>query len=73
MNDDDAFTPDAFSWKNFTIGLVTQTEARLGIFYVDFTKLENDNYEIMKIPTVDQNKLNDVINKLEEVIDTLEL
>ena len=73
LNDDGAFTPDAFSWRSFTRGLVAQTEARLGIFYVDFTKSENDNYEIMKIPTVDQNKLNEAINKLEEVIDTFEL
>ena len=73
VNDDGAFTPDAFSWKNFTIGLVTQTEAMLGISYVEFTKSENDNYKIMKIPTVDQNKLNEAIDKLEEVIDTFEL
>ena len=73
LNDDGAFTPDAFSWRSFTIGLVAQTEARLGIFYVDFTKSENDNYEIMKIPTVDRNKLNEAINKLEEVIDKFEL
>ena len=73
LNDDDAFTPDAFSCRSFTIGLVAQTEARLGIFYIDFTKSENDNYEIMKIPTVDQNKLNEAIDKLEEVIDTFEL
>ena len=41
LNDDDdgAFTPDAFSWRSFTIGLVAQTEARLGMFYVDFTNL----------------------------------
>jgi hypothetical protein len=40
LNDDDgAFTPDPFSWRSFTIGLVAQTEARLGIFYVDFTNL----------------------------------
>ena len=71
--DDDTFTPDVFSSRSFTIGLVAQTEARLGIFYVDFTKSENNNYEIMKIPTVDQNKLNEAINKLEEVIDTFEL
>jgi hypothetical protein len=73
LNDDDAFTPDAFSWRSFTIRLVAQTEARLGIFYVDFTKSENNNYGILKIPTVDQNKLNEAINKLEEVIDTFEL
>jgi hypothetical protein len=71
-NDDGAFTPDAFSWRSFTIGLLAQTEARLGIFYVDFTKFENDNYGILKIPTVDKNKLNEAINKLEEVINLFE-
>ncbi len=68
LNDDGAFTPDVFSWRSFTIGLLAQTEARLGIFYVDFIKFENDNYGILKIPTVDKNKLNEAINKLEEVI-----
>ena len=72
LNDDGAFTPDAFSWRSFTIGLVAQTEARLGIFYVDFTEFENDNYEILKIPTVDKNKLNEAINKLEEIINIFE-
>ncbi|MGH9980701.1 MAG: hypothetical protein ACRD6U_04000 [Nitrososphaeraceae archaeon] len=71
-NDDGAFTPDAFSWRSFTIGLLAQTEARLGIFYVDFTKFENDYYGILKIPTVDKNKLNEAINKLEEVINLFE-
>ena len=73
LNDDGAFTPDAFSWRSFTIGLLAQTEARLGIFYVDFTKAENENYEILKVPTVNPNKMNEAINKLEEVIDTFEL
>jgi hypothetical protein len=49
LNDEGAFTPDVFSWRSSTIGLLTQTEARLGIFYVDFTKSENDNYKILKI------------------------
>ena len=73
LNNDNlaASTLDAFSSKSFTIELVAQTEARLGIFSIDFTKSENNNYEIMKIPTVDQNKLNETISKLEEIIDTL--
>jgi hypothetical protein len=73
LNDYGAFTPDAFSWRSFTIGLLAQTEARLGIFYVNFTKSENDTYEILKVPTVNPNKMNEAINKLEEVIDTFEL
>jgi hypothetical protein len=54
LNDDSAFTPDTFSWKNFIIGLLAQTIARLGIFDVDFTKSENDSYKVLKIPTVIQ-------------------
>lgn len=73
LNDDGSFTPDSYSWKSYTIGLLAQTEARLGIFYVDFTKSENDKYDIMKIPKVDENKLKVAINKLEEVINTFEL
>ena len=69
LNDEGSYTPDAYSWKSFTIGLLPQTKARLGIFYVDFTKSENE-YDIMEIPKVDKNKLINAINKLEEVIDT---
>lgn len=73
LNNEGNFTSNSFSWKSFNIGLIAQTEARLGIFYVDFVKSENDNYEILKIPTVDHNNLNEAINKLEEVIDIFEL
>lgn len=75
LNNDGAFTPDAYSWESFTIGLLAQTEARLGIFYIDFTKSENEDneYDIMEIPTVDQNKLNESIYKLNRVINTIEM
>jgi len=72
LNNEGGFSPN-FSWKGFNIGLLAQTEARLGIFYVDFTKSENDNYDLMKVPQVDENKLKIAINKLEEVINTFEL
>ena len=73
LNDEGCYTPDSYSWKTFTIGLLAETEARLGIFYVDFTKSENDKYDVMKIPNVDLNKLNYAINKLQKVINRLEL
>jgi hypothetical protein len=74
LNNNGSFTPDAFSWKSFTIGLLAQTQARLGIFYIDFTKSEHNNeYDIMEIPDVDQNKLNEDIYKLNMIINTIEL
>jgi hypothetical protein len=67
-----SYTPDSYSWKIFTIGLLPQTKPRLGIFYVDFTKLEN-KYDITEIPQVDVNKLRVAIKKLEEIINTFVL
>lgn len=65
---DGAFTPDAYSWRSYTIGLLAQTEARLGIFYVNFVQLENNQYDILKIPDVDRDKLSNAINKFWEFI-----
>ena len=67
LNNESSYTSDLYSWKNFSIELIPETEARLGIFYVDFSDLQNnkDKYGIMKIPNVDENKLKDAINELE--------
>lgn len=73
LNDEGCFTSKSFSWKTFPIGLLAHTEACLGIFYVDFIESENNKYNIMKIPYVDRDKLNNAINKLENVINTFEL
>ena len=73
LNDEGGYTPDSYSWESFTIGLLAETTARLGIFYIDYTKSENDKYDIMKVPKMDENKLKIAINKLEEVINTFEL
>lgn len=70
LNDEGCYTSKSYSWKSFTIWLLAQTEARLGIFYVDFIESENDKYDILKIPKVDPDKLNNAITKLEEVINT---
>jgi len=55
--------------------LIAETEARLGIFYVDFFDLQNnkDKYDIMKIPNVNDNKLKDAINELENTVNNFEL
>jgi hypothetical protein len=73
LNNEGSFTPDPFSWRSYTIGLLAQTEARLGIFYIDFIKSENNEYNIMEIQNVDQNKLNEAIYKLNRVINTIEM
>lgn len=73
LNDEGGYTPDSYSWESSTIGLLAENTARLGIFYIDYTKSENDKYDIMKVPKVDENKLKIAINKLEEVINTFEL
>ncbi len=55
--------------------LIAETEARLGIFYVDFFDLQNnkDKYDIMKISNVNDNKLKDAINELENIVNNFEL
>ena len=73
LNNEGSFTPKAYSWRSYTIGLLAQTEARLGIFYIDFTKSKDNEYNLMEIPYVDQNKLNEAIYKLHMVINTIEL
>jgi hypothetical protein len=70
VSNDGAFTSDAYSWRSYTIGLLEQTEARLGKFYVDFVQLENNEYDISEFANVDRDKLINAINKFEEFINT---
>jgi hypothetical protein len=53
--------------------LYSDTESRLGIFYMDFTDSKNeiDGYDIMPILNVDENMLKNAIYKLEYVIKNL--
>ena len=62
-------------YKNRICLLIAETEARLGIFYVDFFDLQNNKnkYNIMKIPNINENKLKDAINELENVVNNFEL
>ena len=70
LNDESSYTSDLYSWKNLSIELLAETEARLGIFYIDFTESKNDKdkYDISKIPNIDKTKLKDAINQLRHVI-----
>lgn len=60
---------ESFSDTSFTQILEVQTEARLGIFYIDF---EYDKFgtatKIKKIPFVNETKLRNAIDGLEDVI-----
>jgi len=74
LNNEGSYTATSHSWKTYSIGLLPKTEARLGIFYVDFIESKNkDEYEVMKIPTVDENKLKNAIYELENVMKTFEI
>lgn len=73
LNDEGSFSPESFSWRSFTIGLIPKTEARLSIFYIDFiyTKEGTNNIDIMKIPLIDVEILRKGINELESAINEL--
>jgi len=51
LNNESSSISDSYSWKNLSIELLAETEARLGIFYVDFSDSKNnkDKYDILKI------------------------
>jgi hypothetical protein len=67
-----AFDSDAFDSDNFDTDVAANTEARLGIFYVDL-KYDDTNLivnSIKEIPTVDAKLLSDCIDCLENVVNS---
>jgi hypothetical protein len=74
LNDESSHTYESYSWKIFPKELLAEIEARLAIFYIDFTESKNDKDkdDITKIPNIDKNKLNDAINELGSVINNFE-
>jgi hypothetical protein len=65
-----AFDPDAFEPDDFDTDVAANTEARLGIFYVD-VKYDNTSHivdSIKEIPTVDVKLLSDCIDCLKNVV-----
>jgi hypothetical protein len=70
LNNEGDFTSDSFVWKDFNLGLLPQTEARLNVFYAD---LEYDSTTskvdaIKKIPTVYETKIKTAIDSLENIV-----
>lgn len=73
LNDEGSFSSESFSWRDFTIGLIPKTEARLSIFYVDFVYTNEDtkNIEIMENPLIDVEILKKGVNELETALHEL--
>jgi hypothetical protein len=66
------FAVNEFHWRHFMIGLLADFEARLSIFYSGFNPKGNFNdIDIVKIPNVDSNTLEDAIKELEQVTQKL--
>jgi hypothetical protein len=65
-----SFSKKSFSDTSFSLELETNTEARLGIFYVDFEidKIGKAAEKIKAIPTADERRLRSAIGGLEDVI-----
>jgi hypothetical protein len=70
LNNEGDFTSDSFVWKDFNIGLLPETEARLGVFYadLDYDSTTSKVGAIKKIPTVDETKLRTAIDSLENIV-----
>lgn len=68
----DSFDSNAFDSDDFVTDVAADTEARLGIFYVDL-KYDSTNHVvngIKEIPTVDASLLNDCIECLEKIVNS---
>jgi hypothetical protein len=66
------FDSNAFDSDDFVTGVAADTEARLGVFYVDL-KYDSTNHivnEIKELPTVDANLLSDCIECLEKIVNS---
>ena len=66
-----AFDSDAFDTDGFDTEVAPNTNARLGIFYVDlkYDSINQTVTGIKEIPTVDSKLLGDCIDCLENVVD----
>jgi hypothetical protein len=53
------------------IGLIADFTARLTIFYTDFRPKCNNDIDLIKIPSVDRDRLSNAINELEIAIKEL--
>jgi len=73
LDDEGVFDAEGFSRQGFDLGLLPNFKARLSIFYSDFkAKGKNDNdIDIVKVPSVDKNMLQDAIDEIEKAVKEL--
>jgi hypothetical protein len=69
LNNKGGFTPEGFSWRSFTIGLLTDFEARLSVFYSDLVYDDKRQIVLAKIPEVDREMLRKAIDELQVAVD----
>jgi AbiV family abortive infection protein len=62
-----------FVWRDFAIGLLANTQARLSIFYSDFARDEKNNVIIEKPLPVDKDILQMAINELDKATKSLNI
>lgn len=60
-------------WRDFEIGMLANTQARLSIFYSDFAYDDKHNTIIEKPPDVDLNILQKAIDELEKATNNLNI
>lgn len=60
-----------FVWRDFAIGMLANTQARLSIFYSDFAYDDKHNIIIERLPDVDLNILQKAIDELERATNNL--
>jgi hypothetical protein len=69
LNNKGGFTPEGFSWRSFTIGLLADFEARLSVFYSDLVYDDKKQIVLAKIPKVDREMLRNAIDELQVAVD----
>ena len=68
LNASGGFDPNGFDWRGFDIGLLANFEARLSIFYSDFTCNDKGVVQIIEMPPVDKRVLKIAIEELKIVM-----
>lgn len=70
INKEGAFTSDSFYWNDFELGLLPETEARLGVFYsdIEYDTVTNEMTATKKTPIVNVAKLRSAIDCLKRVV-----
>ena len=65
------YSPSDFHWRDFMIGPPADFETRLSIFYSGFRRKGRNDIDIVKIPDVDGDMLENAIKELEQAANEL--